>query len=187
MGYLLGCQAQQGGYGGCRTQRADDRCGVQAVLEEDRIAEIRVVGGHAEPYAYFVADRYCHQEFAPGSAFGFSHRQGGGDDRGRRMEHRRKVGVIEVESMGQGPIDQGRVGGRQAFGFAKDRRLWHSPGLPRHGKGDCARVLAGRRQSVPHQVEHPLRGVLHEVGLQPGRPGGGGESAQCVDEPLSHR
>ena len=81
--------------------RAADRGRVPAALEEDVVARVPVVAGHAEPDADLDADGDRGDRLAAVAPGGLGHRQRGGHDRGARVEHRRQVGVVEVEASGR--------------------------------------------------------------------------------------
>ena len=82
--------------------------GVLAPVEIDRIAPRPVVAGHPDPYADLYA---CRDRGEKGPAVRAAHlcgRETSGDDRGARMEHRRQVGVVVVERVGERAVDESR-------------------------------------------------------------------------------
>ena len=139
---------QHGGRRGGR-QGAADRSRMQPVLEEDRVPYRRVVGGHSEPYTYLVTGGHRGHQLGAAGVDRFSSRQGRGHHRGRRVQHRREMGVIEVEGMAMGPVDQRSDRGGEAVGFTPDRRLRHAPLAASQGQGRPARVFSRAARATP--------------------------------------
>src|SRR6478736_2544613 len=99
------------------------RLTVLAVLEEDRVAELLVVPRHAEADGDLEADGDRAHDLLAGGAGVLGRGEGGRDDAGAGVQHRREVGVVVVERVREDAVGEGRLGGGHPRRYADRGRL----------------------------------------------------------------
>ena len=58
MAHVFVAEAEKHRSGSCRCECSDDRRRMEAVLEEDRVLDLGVIGRHPQPHCDLIADRY---------------------------------------------------------------------------------------------------------------------------------
>ena len=79
---------------------------MQTSLEEDRVAQLRVVGRHAEAARDLAAECCCPDGLGQGGPALFCYGECCRNNRSGGVEHGGEVGVVEVERMCHGPVDE---------------------------------------------------------------------------------
>ena len=159
--------SQAGGRGGCAEDPADCGWMEAALVEEPR-------RGHTDPRHDLVGGHDRSERLATARAARLRHRQrrGAGDD----ADVRDGVGVcvVEVETVADHRVCEGRVGGRQARS-ADDCRLLVAAELGHRLAALRRHAQGGRGEPAPQRVEEVQLGRLGDLGRnlverEPGRP-----------------
>ena len=108
-----------------------------------------------------------------GAAVGTDHLgrgQRGGDDRGARVQGAGGVGVVEVEAMRQGAVQQRRAGRGVAGGIAEDGGAagGEAEGADHGQQGRGAFRIVAAADDVADQIQHEVAGAFLHFGRQGG-------------------
>ena len=161
----------------------------EAALEELRRPAVLVVAAHAQADRHLDADPGGVEHLGTGRAGGLGDGQRRRHDGRGRVQHRRQVGVVEVEGVGEGAVDErGRGAGDPQTGGdgGRVRRAAPAPDHRGHrrrrrdGSPDAARLLPTR--SSTRRATSCAERVRQAVA-----PDGGGELAPAAGRRSSTR
>ena len=186
VGDTVPVQAQEQGCSSRRRQGAADRGGVQAVLEEYGVADLGVVGGHTQPDADLGACGHRRHQLGARRIDRFGGSQSRRNHRGGWVQHGRQVGVVEVEGVAMGAVDE-RCGSRwQPIRLTPDRRLRHPALAPHQAQGGLPGVLAPGGETDAHHVEDAIVHVGRHGAVHSGVPQGCCEVPEAYYEAFRH-
>ena len=200
-GDLVGVEAVEQPGRHRRAERAADRGGVEALLEEQRVADLGEVRGHADPVADLDSRRDGGDELGGGGVDGLGRGQRGRHDRGAGVQHRRQVGVVEVQGVRERAVDQRRAAARAAaprlpmtpasgVPAPGGHRAQHGPvGLgepaaPWHSARPARQLPSTSRMRPPHR-RRPPRAAPRRGRPRRSRPAAGPGWAQPSRPPLA--
>ncbi len=125
------------------------------VLEERRVPRLVVIPGHAHPDCGFDSDRHRIDERATVCADRLGYGQTGRHHCGTGMQHRGKMGVVEVERVGEHSVGKRRPGSRHLRCQANHRRLTRSALTGDEIDHRLRRVQLGGGDRDPQDIENP--------------------------------
>ena len=122
----------------------------------------------ADPGLHLKAGDESLQGRFPGNPFPLGHGQEGRDQGGAGMTHPPHMGVIVIQGVGHGPVDQGRLGDTGLHPVAPDRGLGISPEFPDGLQEDFGQGLTGPSQCYADEIQETALGLVdHFPGERP--------------------